>query len=146
MYTVRHIRIEIIHGSQHVFWVSTWVGINIRHTMLKLKNTIWLPWIISKCRVVCIIASLLIPNSYNLRRLVSKISHRLYILWLLNSNWNKTYVYLCTRSSRFSVQMCHRTRMCMVSDVESKMVDYWTELHMWKSYYVRYRQSKDEQG
>jgi hypothetical protein len=24
--TVRHIRIEIIHGSQNVFWVLTWVG------------------------------------------------------------------------------------------------------------------------
>ena len=24
--TLRHIRIEIIHGSQNVFWVSTWAG------------------------------------------------------------------------------------------------------------------------
>jgi hypothetical protein len=24
--TVRHIRIEIIHGSQNVFWILTWVG------------------------------------------------------------------------------------------------------------------------
>jgi hypothetical protein len=24
--TLRHIRIEIIHGSQNVFWVLTWVG------------------------------------------------------------------------------------------------------------------------
>jgi hypothetical protein len=24
--TVRHIRMEIIHGSQNVFWVLTWVG------------------------------------------------------------------------------------------------------------------------
>ena len=26
IYTLRHIRIEIIHGSQNVFWVLTWVG------------------------------------------------------------------------------------------------------------------------
>jgi hypothetical protein len=25
--TLRHIRIEIIHGSQNVFWVLTWVGV-----------------------------------------------------------------------------------------------------------------------
>jgi hypothetical protein len=49
--TLRHIRIEIIHGSQNVFWVLTWVGgylkyyyrrgiqfTNIRQPMLKLKT------------------------------------------------------------------------------------------------------------
>ena len=42
--TLRHIRIKIIHGSQNVFWVLTWVGgwrgikfPNIRQPMLKLK-------------------------------------------------------------------------------------------------------------
>ena len=105
--------------------------------MLKVKNTI------PRCLYHNIVTN---TTFINPGRLVSKISHRLYILWLLNSNWNKAYVYLCTRSSRFSVQMYHRTRMYMVSDVESKIVDYWTELHMWKSYYVRYRQSKGEQG
>jgi len=38
--TVRHIRIEIIHGSQNVFWILTWVGrilVNFIHQpMLKL--------------------------------------------------------------------------------------------------------------
>jgi hypothetical protein len=38
--TVRHIRIEIIHESQNVFWILTWVGrilVNfIRQPMLKL--------------------------------------------------------------------------------------------------------------
>ena len=51
--TLRHIRIEINHGSQNVFWVLTWVGrywyfvpsqrrgkkiTNIRQPMLKLKT------------------------------------------------------------------------------------------------------------
>ena len=40
--TLRHIRIEINHGSQNVFWVLTWVrGIkftNIHQPMLKLKT------------------------------------------------------------------------------------------------------------
>jgi hypothetical protein len=42
--TLRHIRIEINHGSQNVFWVLTWVGqrgikfTNIRKPMLKLKT------------------------------------------------------------------------------------------------------------
>jgi hypothetical protein len=39
--TLRHIRIEISHGTQNVFWVLTWVGgycTNIRQPMLKLKT------------------------------------------------------------------------------------------------------------
>ena len=55
--TVRHIRINIIHGNQNVFSVLTWVGrilslaegiklTNILPTHVKTQNTCWLPWII----------------------------------------------------------------------------------------------------
>ena len=56
--TVRHIRIEIIHGSQNVFWVLTWVGrisVNfICQSMLKLKthsgfHDLFLKYIITWC-------------------------------------------------------------------------------------------------
>jgi hypothetical protein len=50
--THRHIRIEIIHASQNVFWVLTWVGPILVNfipppTHVKTQNTFWLPWFIS---------------------------------------------------------------------------------------------------
>ena len=39
IWTLRHIRIEIIHGCQNVFWVWTWIG--------GYSSILWLPWFTS---------------------------------------------------------------------------------------------------
>jgi hypothetical protein len=70
--TLRHIRIEIIHGSQNVFWALTWVA------HVKTQNTFWLPWFISWLDPVSILTQYEIIPSIN-RSFVYKAKEGWYV-------------------------------------------------------------------